>query len=329
VVESLASRRGGTLPEVADERKEGGLTSSGMRSPPHGFELTPELHELLRGEPPASALGWCEGVVGRGAEVVGVAPLPGGTASAVHAVDVRNSRGHLRRLVLRRFVRRDWLEEEPDAPEREATALEIIERCPVPTPRLLALDARAENTDVPALLMTRLEGSIEWDPAELEPFLSRLGAVLPDVHATPIPPDTTLPGYEPYQPRPERPPSWSSRPEVWQRAFEIFDGPAPAHERCLIHRDYHPGNVLWSDGAVSGVIDWSCASIGSPNADIGHCRVNLAGHIGIEAAERFLELTGRPDYHAYWDIVAALGGFEEDDLDARDEDFLAYAVDRL
>lgn len=300
-----------------------------MRSPPHGFELTPELHVLLRGEPPAEALRWCEGVVGGGAEVFGVAPLPGGTASAVHAVDVRDARGRVRRLVLRRFVRRDWLAEEPDAPQREAKALEIVEGCPVPTPRLLAVDALGERADVPALLMTRLGGSVDWTPAELEPFLARLAAALPVIHATAIPVRAALPEYEPYQPRPARPPAWSARPEVWRRAFEVFDGPPPPHERCFIHRDYHPGNVLWSDGAVSGVIDWSNASIGSPNADIGHCRFNLAGYIGIEAAERFLELTGRVDYHPYWDIAAALGGFDDGDLDARGEEFVAYAVGRL
>jgi aminoglycoside phosphotransferase (APT) family kinase protein len=300
-----------------------------VSSPPHGFELTPDDHELLRGEPPAPALRWCEGAVGRGAEVIGLAPLPGGTASAVHAVDVRDYRGRVHRLVLRRFVRRDWLEEEPDAPQREATALEIVDPCPVPTPQLLALDARGESADVPALLMTRLGGSIEWNPAELEPFLVRLAAVLPDIHGTPFPSGAGLPDYRPYQPRPARPPSWSARPEVWLRAFEVFDGPAPTRERCLIHRDFHPGNVLWANGAVSGVIDWSNASVGSASADIGHCRMNLAGYIGIPAAERFLEITGRDGYDPYWDIVAALGGFEEGDMEPRDEGFLAYAVGNL
>ena len=305
------------------------LRSRAVTSLPHGFELTPEQHELLRGEPPARALQWCEGAVGAGAKLVAVAPLSGGTASAVHAVDVRDARGRVVRLVLRRFVRRDWLDEDPDAPRREAAALEIVERCPVPTPRLLALDAGAQSADVPALLMTRLEGSIDWNPSELEAFLARLAAVLPAIHATIIPAGAALPDYEPYQPRPARPPAWSARPEVWEHAFEVFDGPAPASERYLIHRDYHPGNVLWTDGAVSGVIDWSNASVGSPGADIGHCRWNLAGFIGIEAAERFLELTGRRDHHPYWDIAAALGGFEDGDLDARDEDFVAYAVGRL
>lgn len=51
------------------------------------------------------------------------------------------------------------------------------------------------------------------------------------------------------------------------------------------------------------------ASIGSPYADVGRCRVNLAHQFGQDAADRFLAIyqdrTGRQDYHPYWDIVAA------------------------
>jgi hypothetical protein len=63
----------------------------------------------------------------------------------------------------------------------------------------------------------------------------------------------------------------------------------------LLHRECHPGDVLWSRGKVSGVVDW--VRIGSPCANVGHCRVNLAYQFGQEAAERFLAiyqaLTGR------------------------------------
>jgi aminoglycoside phosphotransferase (APT) family kinase protein len=87
---------------------------------------------------------------------------------------------------------------------------------------------------------------------------------------------------------------------------------------------------------VSGVVDWGHASIGSPYADVGHCRVNLAYQFGHEATDRFLalyeELTGRREYHPYWDIVAAIGGMDEsvdDEPNASDERFLARAVARL
>jgi aminoglycoside phosphotransferase (APT) family kinase protein len=90
--------------------------------------------------------------------------------------------------------------------------------------------------------------------------------------------------------------------------------------------------VLWTNGRVSGVVDWPNASIGDPSADVGHCRMNLAGTLGLEAADRFLELTGIDDYHPYWDIAAALGGFDSATLaqwTPVDEEFLARAVRRL
>jgi aminoglycoside phosphotransferase (APT) family kinase protein len=146
-----------------------------------------------------------------------------------------------------------------------------------------------------------------------------------------------LPDYQPYPLKLRRAPVWASRPEVWLRAFELLDGPAPSVERTVIHRDYHPGNVLWQDGRVSGVIDWVNTSVGCPWADVGHCRVNIASELGQPAADRFVELyraaAGRgDDYHPYWDIAAAVGGLDED-IDETpgpaDERFLAAAVARL
>jgi aminoglycoside phosphotransferase (APT) family kinase protein len=98
-----------------------------------------------------------------------------------------------------------------------------------------------------------------------------------------------------------------------------------------------PGNVLWRREKVSGVVDWVNASIGSPWADVGHCRVNLADRFGQPAAERFLDayraVSGRRDaYHPYWDISAAIGGLDEScdtEPSPGDERFLADAVSKL
>jgi hypothetical protein len=63
---------------------------------------------------------------------------------------------------------------------------------------------------------------------------------------------------------------------------------------------------------------------------------NLADRFGLPAADRFLELhqsiSGRRDYHPYWDIVAFLGGLDVELDGRRDlaaEDFLAAAVAKL
>jgi len=305
-------------------------------TPPHGYELAHEDAALLRGRPPDRALGWVESAVGRGARAIKVRALAGGTSSAIHAVDVRMPNGPVRRLVLRRFVRADWLAEEPDAPRREAEALEIVDRCRASTPRLVGLDAEGSDAGVPALLMTRLPGRVDWWPTNLDDYLRRLAEALPPIHAIQPPPGARIRVYRPYELELSGPPRGSRRPEIWSRAIEAFEQPQPLAERSFIHRDYHPGNVLWSRGTV-GVVDWVHASIGSPDADAGHCRGNLAGWFGLDAADRFLELylaaSGRSDYHPYWDIAAVLGGNGEEafltDGASEDEPLLAQAVSRL
>ena len=306
-------------------------------TPPHGYDLAPEDATLLRGAPPERALRWAESAVGRRARTLAVRALHGGTSSAIHALDVGTPAGRTHRLVLRRFVRAAWLAEEPDAPAREAAALEVVRESAVTTPRLVALDADGRDAGTPALLMTRLGGRVDWNPTDLEAYLRRLAAALPAIHGVAPPFDARIPAYDPYELRLSDPPRSSRRPEVWSRAIEAFRQPPRSAERRFIHRDYHPGNVLWREGDLAGVVDWVHASLGSPDAEAGYCRANLAGWFGLQAADRFLDLylaaSGRSGFHPYWDIAAALGGHGEEGFttngESSDEAFLAQAVARL
>jgi aminoglycoside phosphotransferase (APT) family kinase protein len=307
-----------TSPSRARRRAE---LSDAERARLHGYELAPAERRLLRSDPPARALAWCADVTG--SPVAAFRALDGGTSSAVHAVDLADGRA----LVLRRFVRAEWLAEEPGVAHREAAALAALEACALPTPALVAVDPDGAQAGDPAVLMTRLPGDVVWTPEDLDPFLRGLAALLPAIHATPVAPG--IPAYANYALESFRPPPWTARPSVWERAFAVFDAPLPAGAPVLVHRDFHPGNVLWTVGAVTGVVDWVNASVGVREADIGYCRVNLAGVLGIAAADRFLALCDAPGYDPYWDIVAALGGFDDDTL-ARwtpvEEEFLARAV---
>jgi aminoglycoside phosphotransferase (APT) family kinase protein len=303
----------------------------------HGFDLSAEDARLLRGPVPGEALRWAAAAVGPGARVRGAQALAGGTSSAVHALSVEAVSGTMHELVLRRFVRREWLAEEPDLARREAAALDLVDGARVPTPRLVAADEDGSAAGVPAVLMTRLPGEIVWAPRDVEAFLRGLAELLPPIHATAIAPGAPLPDYRAYPPAMRRAPAWAALPEAWSRAIELLDGPPPAGERLLIHRDFHPGNVLWQDGRISGLVDWVNASAGSPWADVGHCRANLASELGEAASDRLLALyraaAGRDDdYHPYWDIAALVGGLD-DSADAHpsaaDERFLAAAVARL
>jgi Ser/Thr protein kinase RdoA (MazF antagonist) len=66
------------------------------------------------------------------------------------------------------------------------------------------------------------------------------------------------------------PPGWARYPQVWQRATETCHSPPPSLPTVLVHRDFHPGNVLWRQGRISGLVDWQAACAGPAVADVAH-----------------------------------------------------------
>ena len=236
--------------------------------------------------PPPRAIAWAQRAAG--GRVERVEPLAGATSAAVHALLVRTPAGSERELVLRRFVR-EWIAEEPDAPEREARVLEAVAPLPFPTPELVAADPRAEHCDAPALLMTRVPGAPVLVPDDEDAWLRALVAPLPALHALGA---SAMPElqYRPWYDVPAaRPPAWSSRPELWERMLEAIAGSWPELPEVAIHRDYHPANVLFAGGRLPGVVDWTNACRGPAANDVAHCRLNLALLRGPDCADAFLQ----------------------------------------
>ena len=280
----------------------------GPGSPPHGFADTAETRRLLRSRPPERALSWAAARLG--APVVSARALRGGLSSAVHQLTVAAADGGPGRLVvLRRYVRPELNAEEPDLAEREARALQLVAAIPLPTPELLAVDPNGADAGVPAVLMSCLPGRVDWRPADLDRWLGRLAQLLPPIHAAHLPPPGTLPLYAPYGQDSYSPPAWSSQPRVWERAVEIAQGPPPDDKPVVVHRDFHPGNVLWRRARVTGVVDWPATSVGPGSVDVGHCRANLL-RFGLHVAERFTRrwerLTGLT-YDPWADVVTVVG----------------------
>lgn len=278
-----------------------------LRSPAHGFCDDDATRRLLRTRPPQQALGWVEHHLG--GRVVSTRALRGGMSSAVHLVTVEDGDGGRCQAVLRRYVRPENNADEPDLAEREARTLGFVERLEVATPRLLALDPTGDVVGVPALLMTRVPGRVDWWPKDTEPWLRGLAELLPKIHSAPMPPPGVIGPFAPYAQASYDPPSWARHPRVWERAAEIFHAPAPDLPAVFIQRDFHPGNVLWRRGAVSGVVDWQAASVGPAVVDVGHCRANLLG-FGADVSERFTglwEQVSGSTYHPWADVVAIVG----------------------
>lgn len=273
-------------------------------SPRHGFDDDEATARLLRSPPSAAALRWAAGAAG--AEIADWAVLRGGTSSAMYVLDLVDD--PRTRVVLRCYVRSEVNDEEPDLAEREAAALRTVSTIDVPTPELIAVDPTGEEVGIPAVLMTWLPGRIVWDPKDSPPWLSSLASILPSIHAA----GSSSPGvgdYANYRQRSYQPPDWATDPSVWEQAVEIFHGPVLETDRCFIHRDFHPGNVLWRGRRVSGVVDWQAACTGPPSIDISHCRANLLRYrpeLADEYTRTAEAATGRT-FHPWADIATLIG----------------------
>ena len=244
---------------------------------------------MIQLEPQAAA--WLSG---HGLAASAARRLGSARTGALFAVD-----GH----VLRWYGGSNFLEQEPDAIAREVAALSALEETTVPAPRLVAW-----SLDPPALLTTMRPGRNEFDARDTGAIL----AVLDAIHATDGSglASWSYRGYHEGRDLPR--PAWWQDEAVWALAVSWSKVGPTADEPVLIHRDFQPGNLLWSAGAISGVVDWGNACRGPAAFDLAHYRVNLATLFDPDLADE--RLPGDPT----WDIEAALGFLDPWDPQARD-----------
>ncbi|MGH9920398.1 MAG: aminoglycoside phosphotransferase family protein [Nitrososphaerales archaeon] len=227
--------------------------------------------------------------------------LPGASSSAVRRIHLSGGTG----LVLRRYVWAGFLEDEPDAPQREFEALNFAAAHALPVPKVVAADFTGGDIGdgVPAILMTFLRGRALASPNPV-----RLAETAVSIHDTD--PGTFAQDYFAwFEDLPDRPPSNARQPHLWERALTIRHGGTPSYRPTFIHRDFHPGNVLWLRQRCSGVVDWANSCRGPCGCDVATCYGNLIGWAGHQVADEFAAaytaLTGEGQ-HPYWEIASVL-----------------------
>src|SRR6266498_2936283 len=113
------------------------------------------MDDPLRRRPPEQTLRWVTESIGPGSRVASLRRLTEGGWHANHALTVIDRSGRAHRLVLRRWARLGWEQEDRDfTAEREAAVLELLAESPVPAPRIVAADPEGAVCDVPTLLTT-------------------------------------------------------------------------------------------------------------------------------------------------------------------------------
>ena len=199
--------------------------------------------------------------------MAGVRRLAGASSAAVHRVHLADGSS----VVLRRYVWPAYLVDEPEAPAREADALQFAQRHHLAVPDLLDADPTGAliGDGVPALLMSFVPGR-----AVAVPDLGRLAETAATIHSV----DASTFGHEYfpwYEDEMTTPPPSATRPELWEHAIDIWRNRMPPYRPTFVHRDFHPGNLLWSRGRLQGIVDWAAACRGPVGCDLAHCRSNL------------------------------------------------------
>lgn len=244
-------------------------------SPPGSAEVEP----LVDGAPIADSIGemlWARLSGAHGIEVRDVAPVFGGNARRAWSAtaswqDPRGDRSES--LIL--LVRRAGSQVQTD-PRCELAVLDGLAEQGVRAPRVWGHDLDGHLLGDPAVLLQRLPGGA--DPVaylRAEPDVGRartldLARAAAELHAV----DPATHRLAPVEPQ----------LVMWHRQFLaarleplpalgwVFDWLAdhqtdPARP-VLVHGDFRPGNVLYSDDRITGVLDWEMAHVGHPAEDL-------------------------------------------------------------
>ncbi|MEO3978731.1 aminoglycoside phosphotransferase family protein [Streptomyces sp. CAU 1734] len=257
---------------------------------------------------------WADSLLPDGSEIRGAARLHGGWTSEMRRLSLTGPPGE---AVLRSFVQPFFLRHAEGLLTREADILRLLAETAIPAPRLYGVDAAALHCDHPSLLMSLLPGGVRLHDTGADGRAALLARRLVAIHG--IRPAARPRDYQAWT-APERvtAPVSTARPELWRRAVDVIRRDPPAYEGSFLHRDFHPGNVLFEgDGPtlrVSGVVDWVETSWGPADLDVAHCSTALAllhgVHTGMTFADHYAAAGGTlspdPRGHLYWRLLDAL-----------------------
>lgn len=235
--------------------------------------------------------------------------LTGGVSAQVTALEIERVNGRREKIVVRQHGEAD-LRGNPQIAADEFKLLQQLKAAGLPVPAPYYLDQ-------PYLVVEYIEGTTEFNPANLSDFIVQFATQLARIHRLTtsdldlsfLPKQATIVAEK-----------LGQRPTILDDSLDegrIRDAlesvwPLPQQNQAvLLHGDYWPGNLLWRVGQLAAVLDWEDAAVGDPLSDVGNGRLELLWAFGKEAIELFtncykslttIDFTNLP----YWDLYAAL-----------------------
>ncbi len=257
-----------------------------------------------------------------GSRLVRAWALKGGISAEMTGLEVESPDGSRRKLVARARA-----ESRAQADLRAQDEFQLLEWAAgqgLPVPRPVYLDTSAGILPQPYFVMEWVEGEPDFAlPAfgEAAKSLAEQAAdALARIHQTLVPEGGLA--FLPVQSREcaelakGKGQGWALPAGPALAALRVANhpkvNPAAKNDRAsLIHGDFWPGNLLWHNGRLVGVVDWEDAALGDPLADFAIARLDFLWIYGREVFEVFsrrYQSQMALDFRAlpYWDLCAAL-----------------------
>jgi len=242
--------------------------------------------------------------------ITSVEPIDGGRTDTIWSV----RRVDADPLILRHVEIETWGEIGRRHIVSEARGCRLMAGSSLPVPQLIATDPDGRDTGAYVNLTSWLPGRVRLGPLS-ERAIGELARVAVAIHTTPVDADQRPQPYAFWTPPELSVPTWTNHPSLWQRAIDLFAAGPPATPHGLVHRDFHPGNILWEGDRITGVIDWAETSWGPADLDVVHSCTNFAMLHDFAGARAFLaayrsqggQLEGEPEAARFWAVSDILG----------------------
>jgi aminoglycoside phosphotransferase (APT) family kinase protein len=242
--------------------------------------------------------------------------MTGGVSAQVTALEVAQPDGNTRKLIVRQHGETD-LKYNPHIAADEYKLLRQLHDREIPAPMAYDYDESATILPTPYVVIEYIEGDTVFAPADVTSYVTQLATQLTNLHRLDA---TTLDvAFLPQQSA-----RYTTRVTMSPRVIDdtlaesriratlrLSLPPQSKNTTVLLHGDYWPGNILWRDAQLVGIIDWEDAALGDPLSDLGNARFEIMWALGTDAMQAFTQhyQSIMPlDYAAlpYWDLYAAL-----------------------
>ena len=170
--------------------------------------------------------------------------------------------------------------------ETEFNLLKVLNTANIPVSEPIYLDTSCKILHRPFMIMSYLDGSLGTSNEKVICDHQLMATQLRNIHQIEI---DKLPGLSSRVDPLDQLLSYIPKGRDWNEirnfiknlTIDEYKG-----KKCLLHGDYWPGNILWNNENISGILDWEYAAIGDPLADLAVTCLDArysSGEIGMNS----------------------------------------------